>query len=102
MGCQDVSWVAKDYSKVCVSLSGGVDSMVLLYNLAQLQCASFEVSAIHINYNNRESCPDEVVFVQQFCNRLDVSLDVCSMENLVRTRDKNRLNYEKRNKIYPF
>ena len=37
--------------KVCVALSGGMDSVVLLYVLAQLRAQQpIELSAVHVNH----------------------------------------------------
>ena len=48
----------KCYENICVSLSGGVDSMVLLYLLSNLN--TVKTSAIHINYKNRDTSDDEM------------------------------------------
>mmetsp|Transcript_86253 Transcript_86253/g.143508 ORF Transcript_86253/g.143508 Transcript_86253/m.143508 type:complete len:664 (-) Transcript_86253:911-2902(-) len=56
---------------LCVSLSGGVDSMVI----AKLLCAirdggklgAFEVLALHIDYNNRPESGAEAEFVERWC-----------------------------------
>ena len=88
--------------KICVSLSGGVDSMVLLHCLKMYQIRTkdfvsgtkFSLSAVHINYNNRESCIDEVNFVQTFCNSLKVPLFIRHITEMTRERDNTRQEYE--------
>lgn len=51
---------------VAVSLSGGVDSMVLLNALQQ--SARFHIIAIHIEYVNREESSIEREFLQYYCS----------------------------------
>lgn len=48
----------------CISLSGGVDSMVLLDILYKL---NKKIIAIHINYNNREDSILEENFLREYC-----------------------------------
>jgi tRNA(Ile)-lysidine synthetase-like protein len=54
-----------------VSLSGGVDSMVLSYFLKYLD---ININAIHINYNNREECSDECNIIQQWSDFINIKL----------------------------
>lgn len=60
--------------KVGVSLSGGVDSMVLLYLLQQmvLQHEIEDVVAIHINYNFSKTSTTEATFLANFCDNLNI------------------------------
>tara|TARA_B110000483_G_C18188178_1_gene539812 strand:+ start:356 stop:1678 length:1323 start_codon:yes stop_codon:yes gene_type:complete len=61
--------------KVCVSLSGGVDSMVLVYILKQLeQKLGIDVSAFHISYNNRVESQYEKYLIWNYCKKLNVLL----------------------------
>jgi tRNA(Ile)-lysidine synthetase-like protein len=56
---------------VIVSLSGGVDSMVLI----QLAKEFYKnVVAVHINYANRETSFQEASMVKDWCNRNDILL----------------------------
>jgi tRNA(Ile)-lysidine synthetase-like protein len=57
--------------KIIVSLSGGVDSMVILWLLKNLDVS---VSATHIVYGNREVSEEEYNFIATYCNRLSVPL----------------------------
>lgn len=90
------------YDKLCVSLSGGVDSMVLLTALSKYRdetrnyktVKQFELTAVHINYNNRETCDEEVRFVQMYCEILDVPLTVRHITEMKRQRDDTRHEYE--------
>ena len=90
------------YNKLCVSLSGGVDSMVLLHALKEYQVRtkgyktvkSFDITAVHINYNNRDTCADEVTFVEDYCTRLQVPLRIRHITDVTRKRDNTRGEYE--------
>ena len=73
-----------------VSLSGGVDSMVLTTILKYLKC---EVIGIHINYNNREETRLEQEFLEKWCNYNGIKLYVKSIEHIKRTITK-RSDYE--------
>lgn len=53
----------------CLSLSGGVDSMVLLDILYKL---NKKIIAIHINYNNREESKLEENFLKQYCLKKNI------------------------------
>lgn len=80
--------------KICVSLSGGVDSMVLLHELITLNKTNCEIIAVHINYNNRTTCDEEVKFVQRYCDALNIQLFVRHITEMTRNRDSNRKKYE--------
>jgi tRNA(Ile)-lysidine synthetase-like protein len=64
-----------------VSLSGGVDSMVMLALLAR---AKAPVHAVHIVYGNRKQSEDEYNFLVQFCAKLGVPLWVYRIKWLKR------------------
>jgi tRNA(Ile)-lysidine synthase len=63
--------------RICVAVSGGVDSTALLLLLADLRQNGFEVVAGHVNHHLRgaESDADEA-FVRDLCAELGVSLHV--------------------------
>ena len=90
------------YEKLCVSLSGGVDSMVLLHSLKMYQTktanyksiVNFDLCAVHINYNNRPNCDDEVKFVQEFCDYLKINLEIRNITEMKRERNESRNEYE--------
>jgi tRNA(Ile)-lysidine synthetase-like protein len=67
--------------KVIVSLSGGVDSMVML---SLLKYNKVDVSAVHIIYGNRKESEHEYRFLAEFCNRLDVPFFVYRIKWLKR------------------
>lgn len=79
-------------NSICVSLSGGVDSMVLLYLLSHIQ--NIKLYAIHINYKNRDTSDDEMNLCIKFCNYLNVPIFVRNITEINRTRDKDRDIYE--------
>lgn len=91
----DLKKILQAYPKVCVSISGGVDSNVLLHKLvaANTQC-NCQITAVHINYNNRDTCNDEVKFVEGFCKQMGVSLRVRHITEITRQRDAFRKEYE--------
>lgn len=60
---------------VLVSLSGGVDSMVLLARLRE-ERPGVRVAAVHINYDNRASCAREEAMLVAWCACLGVPLYV--------------------------
>lgn len=90
------------YDKICVSLSGGVDSMVLITALSKYRdetrhyktVKQFELTAVHINYNNRETCDEEVRFVQWYCELIGVPLTIRHITEMTRARDDTRHEYE--------
>lgn len=90
------------HNKLCVSLSGGVDSMVLLHCLHKFQqktqnfktTTHFKLYAIHINYNNRETCQEEVKFVENYCDTLGIKLQVRNITDITRNSNSTRQEYE--------
>ena len=91
----EVHGVLKDFAskheKCAVSLSGGVDSMVLLYVLAKLT----KVSALHINYGNRPEADAEQLFLERWCSTLSIPLKVLRMPSHLRRGVTDREQYEK-------
>lgn len=63
----------KTDKKIIVSLSGGVDSMVML---TLLKYNKVDVSAVHIVYGNRNESEHEYRLLAEFCDRLSVPLFV--------------------------
>jgi tRNA(Ile)-lysidine synthetase-like protein len=54
-----------------LSLSGGVDSMVLSYILHK---KNIKFVAVHISYCNRKECEQEVQFLKEWCDIIQVKL----------------------------
>ena len=53
-----------------LSLSGGVDSMVLLFIIKVI--IEKDIIAIHINYNNRKETYLEEIYLHDYCKKLGV------------------------------
>ena len=76
--------------KFIISLSGGVDSMVLISIIHYL---GYEVIGAHINYNNRNETKDEQKFLTQWCSYNNIKLYTKIIEHLKRSNSK-RSDYE--------
>jgi len=64
--------------KIIVALSGGADSVCLLYILRDL---SFTIEACHVNHKLRGEASDaDEQFVRELCEKLDVKLHVCGID----------------------
>ena len=79
-----------DNKKVLVSLSGGVDSMVLITILHWLD---FPIIAAHINYNNRPETTMEQEFLEKWCEYNNIKLYVKNINEIKRSTTK-RSDYE--------
>ena len=75
---------------IYVSLSGGVDSMVLI---SILHASKYPVHALHVNYNNRQDANDEQRFLEKWCIDHNIPINVLNI-SLKRT-ETSRDNYEK-------
>lgn len=95
--------------KVMVSLSGGVDSMVML---SLLKYNKVDVSAVHIVYGNRKESEHEYRLLSEFCSKLSVPLFVYRIKWLKRgeidrqfyedmTRDLRFMTYKASTKDEP-
>lgn len=67
---------------ICVGLSGGIDSVVLLHILNNLE-PRINLSAIHINHNISPNAGTWSQFCQEFCANLNIPLQI---ENISLTR----------------
>ena len=75
--------VNREKNKVIISLSGGVDSMVMSYILTKVY--GFQsVVAVHINYNNRKECDSEVEIIKLWCSFLRIKLYIRKIVELSR------------------
>ena len=81
---------AQPTTPLIVSLSGGVDSMVMCYLLRR---AGIPVVAVHIIYGNRNVSEEEFAFLNTYCRRMDVPLYAYRIEWL-RRADAEREYYE--------
>ena len=84
--------------KIVVSLSGGVDSMVLI---SILKFIGYDPVACHINYNNREETSMEQDFLEYWCNTNSIKLYIKTIVNLKRKNSK-RSDYEYESKKIRF
>jgi tRNA(Ile)-lysidine synthetase-like protein len=86
----------KKYDKFAVSISGGVDSMVLSY-ITNIICKenNKKLILLHICYNNRECCNDEIEFLIEWAKYLNVEIYIREINELQRERNsKYRTMYE--------
>jgi len=77
-------------NKIIVSLSGGVDSMVLI---AIIHYLGYDVIAAHINYNNRNETVLEEQFIKNWCYLNGIKLHVKKVTEMKRETSK-RSEYE--------
>lgn len=74
-----------------ISLSGGVDSMVLTNLMKQL---NNNIYCFHLIYGNRSECYDEFNIIQEYCNNLKIKLYYYNIKYFER-KYINREFYEK-------
>jgi tRNA(Ile)-lysidine synthetase-like protein len=83
-------------SKYAVSISGGVDSMVASYIMDKV-CRKYKKDLIllHICYNNREECKDELNLLRFYSQQLERPLYIRSITEIKRCRTSDiRTLYE--------
>lgn len=81
---------------IILSISGGVDSMVCSYLLYYYSLHNKVTSkSITINYNNRDEQSDEINMVNIWLQKLNIEHHVRHINEIKRTRDKDRDFYEK-------
>eukprot|EP00934_Nitzschia_sp_Nitz4_P006346 Nitzschia sp. Nitz4//scaffold37_size175936//105580//108219//NITZ4_002052-RA/size175936-snap-gene-0.245-mRNA-1//1//CDS//3329549806//6336//frame0 len=76
-----------DRSHVIISLSGGVDSMVIARVLANLRenCGfNLETVAVHIDYGNRPESAAEADYVRRYCERLGLTFKCRRIDEVTR------------------
>lgn len=76
--------------KLLISLSGGVDSMVLITILHWLK---YDIVAGHINYNNRPETKAEEEFLKEWCEFNNIKLYIKNINEIKRDNTK-RSDYE--------
>jgi tRNA(Ile)-lysidine synthase len=67
---------ARPTTKLCVALSGGIDSMVLLQALRSVHSQSV-LRAVHVDHGLHADSAKWAEFCQQSCQQLDIPLVVC-------------------------
>jgi tRNA(Ile)-lysidine synthetase-like protein len=90
-------------SNVLISLSGGVDSMVLfeiIHHIKLNKLHDLKIVLCHINYNNREESNQEKDFLIQFCTQFTYDLQHINLD--FRRGDLKREEYEKQSKNYRY
>jgi tRNA(Ile)-lysidine synthetase-like protein len=83
-------------TNILISLSGGVDSMVLLEIIKTVKLVDIpdlSIHCCHLNYNNREESPDERDFLKEYCQLKDIELDYIDID--FKRGDMKRNLYEK-------
>lgn len=91
-------------NNLIISLSGGVDSSVLIVLLKELKLKyDINIIAVHINYNNRKETKTEENFLRFWCKKNNFKFELLEINDLKRGDDKREF-YEKyiRNKRYDF
>ena len=85
-----------DTNKYAVSISGGVDSMVLSYIMSKVcKYLKKELILLHICYNNRDCCTKELELLCIWAKRLNVKLYVREIDEIKRSRNTSfRALYE--------
>lgn len=78
------------FHRFAISLSGGVDSMVLATIVKLL---GHHVVALHINYNNREETKSEQIFLEKWCHFNNIRLYIREITDIKRANSK-RSDYE--------
>lgn len=67
--------------EVIVGLSGGADSVCLLFLLRQLSAQmGFSLSALHVNHKLRKEADDEEAFVRKLCRQWDIPCKTASVD----------------------
>jgi tRNA(Ile)-lysidine synthetase-like protein len=87
--------------KIVISLSGGVDSMVVSFIVAKwfqklilIQKKNISIEAVTIDYANREEQKVEIFMIHQWCKKLGIDHYVREINEIHRTRDSDRDIYE--------
>lgn len=93
-----------DIKNVCISLSGGVDSMVLSYVLYQMKKNNVidNVVAVHLDYSNRIISKDEANIISDWCKFLNIPFIIRKINHMKRSDDIDRSVYEQETKKMRF
>ena len=86
----------KNTKKIAVSISGGVDSMVLSYiSTIVAKNLNKQIILIHIKYNNRDCCHREIELLRYWASYLQVDLYIRDINEIQRSRETRiRTMYE--------
>jgi tRNA(Ile)-lysidine synthetase-like protein len=94
----------KNIKNIGVSLSGGVDSMVILYILSIINkddINNINIYAMHIEYCNREESCLETEFISKYCSMLNIPLYIRKI-NYMSRESVDRNFYEEETKKIRF
>ena len=73
--------ILTESDSVVIGLSGGPDSMVLLYSLMQYRNKyNFKIICAHVNHGLRKESDDEEVFVKKYCEENDVIFEMTKLD----------------------
>ena len=68
-----------DNSRILLALSGGVDSMTLLYILKELK---YDIVVAHVNHKKRLESEYEERQIKELCNNLNIPCEILHLEHL--------------------
>ncbi|GMF35989.1 unnamed protein product [Phytophthora fragariaefolia] len=87
---------AREHAHLAVSLSGGVDSMVVAYLMHKLRDrhGGFKIVAVHIDYGNRPESGTECDYVRRWCDRFGIIFHVRRIDEVKRATTR-RDDYER-------
>lgn len=88
---------------VCISLSGGVDSMVLSYVMTELLKNKVidDLIAVHLNYGNRKIADEETKMVIKWCSYMNIPLIYRKIKHMTRNNTEREF-YESETKNIRF
>jgi tRNA(Ile)-lysidine synthase len=89
----------KPNDTIIIGLSGGPDSMCLLDIVLKLK-KKINIICAHINHNIREESKEEMVFIQEYCQKKQITLETTVFDKKSDSEDYNEL--ELREKRYKF
>lgn len=96
---------SNEVKRIGISLSGGVDSAVLMYILYRLRTLKIidEVVAIHINYSNRDISNEEAKYLYALCAYMKIAMVTRKITHMKRTDENiDRMFYEEETKKIRF
>lgn len=105
--CYINKWLSKfpNHINMGISLSGGVDSMVILHSLYRYRLKNpnklDKIIAIHIEHTNRDESKHEREFLESYCKQLNITM-YYRIINYARNNLVDRDVYEKETKAIRF
>lgn len=70
------SWDLPEDCRVTVALSGGMDSVTLLYLLKHLPGRTFRLEAAHVHHGLRQAAEGDLRFCEELCREWEIPLQV--------------------------